>query len=162
MNQSIQDRFADLYSIQPEFVVRAPGRVNLIGEHTDYNDGFVFPAAIDFYVTIAGSPRADRQVRAYSVTYNQSTTFSLDDVQRSSEAPWSNYVRGVTSILHDEGRILTGANLLVEGTVPIGSGLSSSAAMEVASCLAFEAAGGFEIDKVKRALVCLRAEREFV
>src|SRR6266480_358453 len=91
---AITKRFADLYGITAQFVVRAPGRVNLIGEHTDYNDGFVFPAAIDYHVTIAGSVRPDRQVRAYAATFQESATFSLADLRSSETGAWINYVAG--------------------------------------------------------------------
>ena len=158
----LKSRFRELYGIEPEFSIRAPGRVNLIGEHTDYNDGFVFPAAIDFDVAIVGSRRKDRQVRAYSEHFSESSTFSLNDLQSSTDESWSNYVRGVAKILQMDGRELSGMNAVISGTVPIGSGLSSSAAIEVASCLAFETAGGFEVDAVDRALIGQRAEREFV
>src|ERR1043166_4094258 len=121
MNQidSIRDKFADLYGTQPAFVVRAPGRVNLIGEHTDYNDGFVFPAAIDFDVTIAGCPRTDRQVRAYSTTFSEPATFSIDSISRSTASSWINYVQGIAGILQDERLPLTGMNAVIHGTVPI-------------------------------------------
>ena len=160
--EHLSRRFREFYGVEPGFAVRAPGRVNLIGEHTDYNDGFVFPAAIDCDVAIVGTPRPDRQVRAFSEMYGESSTFSLDDLRPAEDAGWSNYIRGVASILQQEGRALQGMNCVVSGTVPIGSGLSSSAAMEVASCLAFEAAGGFEVKPVDRALIGQRAEREFV
>src|SRR5687768_8011505 len=159
---SLKVRFRELYGVDSEFSIRAPGRVNLIGEHTDYNDGFVFPAAIDFDVAIVGSRRSDRQVRLFSELFAESTTFSLDDLRPARDASWSNYIRGVATILRKEGRELSGMNAVVSGTVPIGSGLSSSAAIEVASCLAFEAAGGFVVDPVDRALIGQRAEREFV
>ncbi|MCC6729630.1 MAG: galactokinase [Chthonomonadales bacterium] len=159
---AVAARFADMYGGEPAFVVRAPGRVNLIGEHTDYNDGFVFPAAIDFDVVVAGSPRPDGQVRLYSDTFGESATFSLDAIARTDETPWSNYPRGVAQVLGQEGHALVGMNAVVAGNVPLGSGLSSSAAIEVASCLAYEAAGGFTIEPVQRALLCQRAEREFV
>lgn len=158
----IDRKYSEWFGGPAEFVVRAPGRVNLIGEHTDYNDGFVFPAAIDFDIRMAGSPRPDGQVRAYSATFDQMSTFSLAKIEPSKDEPWSNYIRGVAQILQAEGHTLRGMNVVVEGTVPISSGLSSSAAMEIASCLAFEAAGDFEIDPVKRALIGQRAEREFV
>lgn len=158
----LKARFNELFGGAAEFVVRAPGRVNLIGEHTDYNDGFVFPAAINYDIAIAGSRRNDRQVRADSLTFDRSTTFSLDSIESSPEETWSNYTRGVARILLDEGHDLKGLNAVIAGTVPIGSGLSSSAAMEVASCLAFETASGFELQRVKRALIGQRAEREFV
>jgi galactokinase len=158
----LRERYRELYGAAPEFVVRAPGRVNLIGEHTDYNDGFVFPCAIDYDITMAGSRRPDRQVRAYSLDFDQATTFSYDDITHSEDAPWSNYVRAVAYILQDEGHTLRGMNVVITGTVPISSGLSSSAAMEVCSCLALETAGGFDVGGVKRALIGQRAEREFV
>jgi galactokinase len=160
--QTITSTFEEHFGQPAEFVVRAPGRVNLIGEHTDYNDGFVFPCAIDFSITIAGRPRTDRIVRAWSLTYNQLTEFSLDRLEHSEDAAWSNYVRGVAFILQPEGHILKGMDIAIWGNVPLGSGLSSSAAMEVASCLAFEAAGGFHVEPVQRALISQRAEREFV
>src|SRR5260221_9212492 len=99
----LNEQFILLHSQPPQFIVRAPGRVNLIGEHTDYNDGFVFPAAIEYYVMIAGTARNDRQVRAYSLTYNQPTTFSINEIDRNSEATWSNYIRGVAQALIDTG-----------------------------------------------------------
>src|SRR5258708_26942434 len=108
--QEIESAFAEIFDGAPEFLVRAPGRVNLIGEHRDYNDGFVFPAAIDRDVMIAGSPRSDRQVRAYSSTFRQSDTFDLDHIEPSNDAPWSNYIRGVASILKNDSRALTGMN----------------------------------------------------
>ncbi len=161
MDTDIQQKFTELYDTPPVFVVRAPGRVNLIGEHTDYNDGFVFPAAINFDVTIAGAPRQDDQVRAYSTRYLVSDTFTLSDIQEREKGHWSNFIRGVAHVLRSEGYPLKGMNLVVHGTVPIASGLSSSAAMEIASCLAFETAGGFAIDPVQRALYCQRAEHAF-
>src|SRR5438874_6673227 len=122
----LQAKFRELYGVEPEFAVRAPGRVNLIGEHTDYNDGFVFPAAIDFDVAMVGARRPDRQVRLFSEVFSQSATFSLDDLHKSEESSWSNYVMGVASILKAQGLPLSGMNAVVSGTVPIGSGLSSS------------------------------------
>src|SRR5438034_458919 len=100
--EAVELNFKDLYGIHAEFVVRAPGRVNLIGEHTDYNDGFVFPAAIDYDVRIAGAARPDRQIRVYSVDFSESTTFSLDKIESVEAESWSNYIRGVASILVDE------------------------------------------------------------
>lgn len=101
-------------------------------------------------------------MRCFSALFDQSTTFSLDDLPRSEDASWSNYIRGVADILQGEGQALRGMNLVVTGTVPMGSGLSSSAAMETAACLAFETAAGFDLDPVNRALLCQRAEREYV
>jgi galactokinase len=159
--QDLRAKFNEMFGAPPEFEVRAPGRVNLIGEHTDYNDGFVFPAALDFEVRIAGSARADGQVRAVALNEDigaPTTTFSLHDLRRASDASWSNYMRSVAAALIRDGQRLSGMNAVVHGTVPIGSGLSSSAAMEMASSLAFESASGFTLDPVKRALLGQEAE----
>ena len=160
----IERRFGDLFGEPPEFIVRAPGRVNLIGEHTDYNDGFVFPAAIDRDVMIAGSPRRDRQVRTYALNFNQSSTFPLDNVQLASEGreKWSNYLRAMAWVFHQEGLGTQGMNCATMGNVPLGAGLSSSAALLVAGGLALCAAGRLELDPIRLALLAQRAEREFV
>ena len=160
----IENRFTELYGSSPEFVVRAPGRVNLIGEHTDYNDGFVFPAAIDRDMVIAGSVRQDRQVRVYALNFHQPSTFNLDEILHANEAreKWSNYLRATADIFHKEELPLRGMNLVTMGNVPLGAGLSSSAALLVASGLAFSVASGIQIDPVKLALMAQRAEREFV
>src|SRR5437763_168016 len=162
--EDLKRRFRELYSSPPEFVVRAPGRVNLIGEHTDYNDGFVFPAAIDRDVIIAGAVRRDRQVRAYALNFNQSSTFPVDNVKPATEGreKWSNYLRAMAWVFHKEGLGTQGMNCVTLGNVPLGAGLSSSAALLVASGLAFSAAAGLEIEPVRMALLAQKAEREFV
>ena len=95
--QEVRVKFEELYGGKAEFAVRAPGRVNLIGEHTDYNDGFVFPAAINHDVQIAFSRRNDRQVRAFALNFNQSSTFTLDNIEKANPGPerWSNYLRAM-------------------------------------------------------------------
>ena len=157
-------RFTELFGGAPEFIVRAPGRVNLIGEHTDYNDGFVFPAAIDRDVLIAGSARADQQVRAVALNFNQSSTFPLENVQAAGEGreKWSNYLRAMAWVFHKEGLGTRGMNCVTLGNVPLGAGLSSSAALLVASGLAFSAVAGLEIEPVRLALLAQKGEREFV
>ncbi len=157
-------KYTELFGSPPTILVRAPGRVNLIGEHTDYNDGFVFPAAIEREVVMAGSVRTDNQVRIYALNFNQSSTFSLSEIQPAVEGRerWSNYIRAMAFILQSENIPIFGMNLVVLGDVPLGSGLSSSAAMLVAASLAFTASTNTTIDPVKRALLAQRAEREFV
>lgn len=150
------------FSRTPAFLARAPGRVNLIGEHTDYNDGYVFPAAIPHSVVLAVAPRNDQHVRLYSVKFENASEFDLDSITHDKNRPWSDYVRGVAHVLQSTGHALRGLDAVVTGDVPVASGLSSSAAFEVASCLAFEHASGFELDPKERALLCQRAEREFV
>ncbi len=95
----IEEAFQRIYGLPPEVVVRAPGRVNLIGEHTDYNDGFVLPAAIDRTINYAGRRRSDRRVRAYSDDFQASVDFDLDDIQKDSKNTWSNFLRGVSRFL---------------------------------------------------------------
>src|SRR5262249_22439778 len=141
---------------------RAPGRVNLIGEHTDYNEGYVLPMAINREVLFAVRPRLDREVRLYSLNFQAESSFSLDRLEPDPEPTWSNYVRGVAQQLEREGLALTGMEGVVEGNVPIASGLSSSAAMEVAALTAFQALAGWELDGARAALLCQRAENEFM
>ncbi len=162
--EEMYHKFAELYGTSPDLIVRAPGRVNLIGEHTDYNDGFVFPAAIDRDVMAAASLRSDSQIRVFALNFNQSSTFSLDGVQPATDARerWSNYLRAMAWIMKDEGYETPGLNVALLGNVPLGAGLSSSAAMLVACGHAFAAAAGVQIDPVKIALLAQRAEREFV
>ncbi len=112
-------------------VSRAPGRVNLIGEHTDYNDGFVMPAALEFATLTAVSPRPDRRLRVYSMIMDETREFDLDSAPASATGDWSDYILGVALILEKSGRRLSGADLVVWTDVPIGAGLSSSAALEV-------------------------------
>ena len=141
---------------------RAPGRVNLIGEHTDYNDGFVMPAAIDFYTWAKISPREDRKLQIRSENYDDEIEVDLDDPNITRRGRWSDYPVGVAVMLERAGYRLHGARLEIRGEVPIGSGLSSSAAIEVATACALTAISGIEIDKRELALLCRRAENEFV
>ncbi len=154
--------FQRLYDADPQLLVAAPGRVNLIGEHTDYNDGFVLPVAIDRHVVLAASPRRDRYVQLYAADFDQACTFSLDDIEHDSGTRWSNYERGVAWALQEAGYELPGLDIVLSSNVPIGSGLSSSAAIEVATAFAFQLAGNLPLDGVQRALLCQKAENEFV
>ncbi len=143
-------------------VFRAPGRVNLIGEHTDYNDGFVMPAAIGFSTTVSVTPRADRTISVFSENFRESFEFDLNDHNAKPLTHWGDYVRGVAIMLELAGNHLNGATLRVKGEVPIGSGLSSSAAIEVATALALLENSGLSLDRVELARICQRAEHEFV
>src|SRR5580698_9339649 len=147
-------RYRELYGVSPEFIVRAPGRVNLIGEHTDYNDGFVFPAAIDKDVMVAAGLRNDGQMRAFAVNFNQSSTFTLEGIQPATDGRerWSNYLRAMAWIFHEEGFAARGMNVALLGNVPLGAGLSSSAAMLVACGMMLASANGHELEPVKLAL----------
>lgn len=154
--------FRNAYGTLPEVVVAAPGRVNIIGEHTDYNEGFVLPAAINRHVVLAASRRNDRLMRVRALDFDDTVEFSLDDGQRQTVSKWSNYQRGVAWALASEGYSLPGMNVALTSDVPIGSGLSSSAAIELATCAAFQELGNLEVDGVRRALICQKAENDFV
>ena len=153
--------FRELYG-EPARVYRAPGRVNLIGEHTDYNDGFVMPAAIGFCTRAAIAPRSDRKLVVRSENFCEQLEFNLDELPDKGSGLWSDYVVGVAKTLSHSGSNLIGANLLVEGDVPQGAGLSSSASLEVAVGYALLDQAGEAIDLTKLALLCQRAENEFV
>ncbi len=154
--------FRRQFGASPTHCARAPGRVNLIGEHTDYNDGFVLPMAVDRHIWVAFAPRDDRRARLWSVDFGQGSAFGLDAIARDPSAPWSDYVRGVAWALTEKGIALRGMDAAIHGTVPIGAGLSSSAALEVAAALAFLASSGESVPLPDLALACQRAENEFV
>src|SRR4051794_17474527 len=157
-----QQEFTARLGGTPTIAVRAPGRVNLIGEHTDYNEGFVLPMAIDFQVVCLAAPRADRQVRLYSREYNEDATFDLDDPQPSPTQRWRNYVQGIAWTLEQQGARLTGMDALITGNVPQGAGLSSSAAIEMATGYTFLRLSGVEPDRVALALAGQAAENRFL
>ncbi len=143
-------------------VYRAPGRVNLIGEHTDYNDGFVMPVAIDRYTQVAIKPRDDRKLCIHSQNFSEGIEFNLDQQKPRERGHWSDYVLGVAVVLGQAGYALRGADLTIQSNVPIGAGLSSSAAIEVATALAMLENSDLELDRVQIAKLCQRAENEFV
>ena len=145
-----------------ERVFRAPGRVNLIGEHTDYNDGFVLPTAIDFSTWVRLTPLAEKRLEIFSENFDEQITIPLDDSNLTPHDHWSDYVVGVAVVLQQAGYSLRGAQLKIRGEVPIGSGLSSSAALEVATACALVANSNLNIDRVELAKICRRAENEFV
>ena len=153
--------FKDRFGSEPQ-VYRAPGRVNLIGEHTDYNDGFVLPAALDLATYAAIAPRGDRTLRVHSLLMDETVSFDLDDAEPKPRKDWSDYVRGVAVVFESAGHRLAGADLLIDGDVPLGAGLSSSAAIEVATGYALLGNSGLKVDPTRLALACQKAENEFV
>ena len=153
--------FAAQHGRQPRLIAEAPGRVNLIGEHTDYNGGFVLPVAIDRTIAVAAAPREDNRVLAHSVDHDQRDDFSLDGARRHPMGGWRNYVRGVLWALLDSQLPLSGVDLSISGDVPQGAGLSSSAALELALAGAICAASGVEISPREMALLCQRAEHMY-
>jgi galactokinase len=159
---AIREDFQQRYGIHPRLIVRAPGRVNLIGEHTDYNDGFVFPVAIDRATYIAARPRDDKHIHVIAADLADQDEFSLDTIDHSVDHPWSNYIRGVLKGLIVAGHTLGGANLLIRSDVPRGSGLSSSAALEVATGYTFQVLNRLNLLGEELALLAQGAENSFV
>ncbi len=164
----LQQRFLSIFGEAPAsassrmHVVRAPGRVNLIGEHTDYNEGFVFPMAIEPEVRIACRSRPDAMVRLASTVFpDQIVEFSVQKKIERGEPAWANYSRGVAAELAAAGIPLVGMDALIANTLPVGGGLSSSAAVEVATALAFLTLAGLEMDRSRLALLCQKAEHDF-
>jgi len=153
--------FARKFHAQPSWVVSAPGRVNLIGEHTDYNDGYVFPAAINRYVAVAANRRHDRTLHAFSENLHSGFRAPLDDLDPSRSPAWGAYLKGVAHFLEQAGIVLPGANVLIQGTIPRGAGLSSSAALEVALAQALLAAAGARLEPLEVIRIAQRAEHEF-
>jgi galactokinase len=160
--QQIRGRFRDRFEGDAAGVYRAPGRVNLIGEHTDYNDGLVLPAAIEFSCWVAASARDDRRLVLHSENFEQSVEADLDELKPPGSHQWQAYPLGVAWALEQSGRSVRGANLYIAGDVPLGAGLSSSAAIEVATGYALLEMAGFAVDRKELALLSQKAENEFV
>jgi galactokinase len=154
---TFQARFGSAASIY-----RAPGRVNLIGEHTDYNDGFVLPAAIEFYCWVAVAPRRDRKLVIHSENFNETVEEAIDSLTPLAKKHWANYPLGVAWALRQAEKPLAGANVYLTGEVPLGAGLSSSAAVEVATGLALLNERGQTVERKELAQLCQKAENEFV
>src|SRR6266496_611241 len=126
----LKRRFLELFGVEP-FIAAAPGRVNLIGEHTDYNEGFVLPAAIDKYVFAAASKRNDDKIVLHSAQFNEQFELNPEDI-RPVKGRWTNYIVGVVDQLIRRDYLIGGFNMLIHGEVPVGAGVSSSAAVECA------------------------------
>lgn len=154
LKEKTQTLFADAFGYPASHVIQAPGRVNLIGEHTDYNDGFVLPCAIDYKTVISCAPRGNRTVRVIAADYdNQTDEFSLDAPIISHDTQqWSNYVRGVVKHLQQRNSHFGGADLVISGNVPQGAGLSSSASLEVAVGTVFQQLYHLPLDGAQIAL----------
>jgi galactokinase len=157
----VVDAFRARYGCAPTWIARAPGRVNLIGEHTDYNDGFVLPLAIERAVWIALRPLGDRRVVAHSLDFEETAEFDLDGLERGGEG-WSEYLKGTAWALEQGAHHLQGWEGVLASDVPIGAGLSSSAALELATARAFSAVSGFPWDPPEMARLAQRAENGWV
>lgn len=154
--------FRRRFGSSPMVVTCSPGRVNLLGEHTDYNEGFVLPIAIDLNILLAARPRPDRTVTVCSLNLDEAATFSLDDVPARPPQRWAAYVQGVAWALTDAGHTLPGLDAVLHSTVPMGGGLSSSAALELAFAWTWNEVGELGLPRRNLALLCQRAEVEFV
>jgi galactokinase len=153
--------FEKIHGHGPRLAATAPGRVNLIGEHTDYNDGFVLPMTIERQTLFLGEPTDDQDVTLHSLTTGETASFSLRGGVQRGEPAWSNYVRGVVAGFQRLKIPLTGFNAVIDSDVPLGGGLSSSAALEVSAATLLEALTGRQLAPVEKALLCQQAEHEF-
>jgi galactokinase len=155
------DLFVKCFGTLPACTVVCPGRVNLMGEHTDYNDGFVLPMAIERHLVIAAGRSADRQITLHNVTTGDTASFPLKGNVERGDPPWSNYVRGVVAGFQEKGHPLFGFNAVIDSSLPYGGGLASSAALAVATATLLEQLGKKPLDPVAKALLCQRAEHGF-
>lgn len=161
--QLVSREFVARFGRPPTLWAQAPGRVDLMGSHTDYNQGYVLTMAIDRTTWLAARPRADRQVVIHSLNLKGGGAFNLDNITRDPAWPWTNYVRGVAAALQSHGLPLHGFDGLIHSTIPFGSGLSSSAAIEVVTAVMFTMlAGNLSLNPVQMARLCQKAENEFV
>ncbi|MDO5554575.1 MAG: galactokinase [Planctomycetia bacterium] len=164
---SLQDEtiseYKQIYGREPEFLIQAPGRVNLIGEHTDYNDGFVFPLAIERCTMIAASRRSGKTGQVWASLFGESAELAVSGpIDPKDSHGWSAYVQGAIACMLEEGVEAPGFDAVIRANVPLGGGLSSSASLEVATATLMEAMSGTTIDPVKKALACQKAEHVFV
>jgi len=162
LGKEVAAKFAQVYGRPPQWIAAAPGRVNVIGEHTDYNDGFVFPMAIDRYTVIAAAPAAGRRIQLYSTNGNQAATIDLSQpLKPAPKGTWYNYPLGVIAGFAARGIKIPGFDALIHSTVPLGGGLSSSAALEVSTATLLESITGTKLDPVDKALLCQKAEHDY-
>ncbi|MCD9188608.1 MAG: galactokinase [Pyrinomonadaceae bacterium] len=157
----LSEKFTELYNREPR-IFRAPGRVNLIGEHTDYNGGFVLPMAIDRETAMAIAERSDRKIRVHTVNFGETAEFDLDEEKPLRKGFWLNFIEGVARILERNSVKLKGADIILWSDVPTGAGLSSSAALETVTGLALSETAGFSVDRTLLAKIGQQTEHEFV
>lgn len=162
MEQRVVSLFQERFQSTPHVVASAPGRVNVIGEHTDYNEGFVLPAAIDRFAAVAASPRTDQMLVLHSENVRTCVKAPLHDLLPMRSSSWANYLKGVAAMLLRAGYQVRGANITVHGNVPRGAGLSSSAALEMATAFAIRALNDLSVTDEQLITLCQKAEQNFV
>lgn len=163
MQSTLQLAFQQYYGLTPSYITRAPGRVNLIGEHTDYNDGYVLPMAIDRHIWIVAHPRDDNAINIYSLDFDKVASFSTNNLKRTNLPAWTSHVRGVWYLLQEQDIFVPGADILIHGDVPMGAGLSSSAALEVALIeMALILANNTSFSQKAKALLGVEVEHQFI
>jgi galactokinase len=157
----VAQRFVTCFDEPAALIAAAPGRVNLIGEHTDYNDGFVMPMAIERHTVIAGSPTTEPQAILHSTTTGDTVAVNLQEPPKRGTPGFANYIRGVIAGFQELNVPLSGFSAVVDSDIPLGCGLSSSAALEVALATFLEALTGHRLDPIQKALLCQKAENDF-
>jgi galactokinase len=162
LKATVKAAFKERYGTGPSHIAHAPGRVNIIGEHTDYNEGFVLPAAMDKAIYIAAKARNDDTVNIKSLDYNGEASFTLGQLKEASLPDWTSYPRGALWVLKDKGHKLQGMDLLISGNVPLGGGFSSSAAIEVAMFETAAALFDIELTQTQKALLGVEVEHRFI
>jgi galactokinase len=162
LTEQAKELFFQTFAGQPEVAVMAPGRVNLIGEHTDYNQGFVLPMAVDRGIAIAGRRRKDHKITLFSADYQEEEEFSLEAIRHDISRPWANYFKGVLLLLKQNGMTLGGCEAVIKGDLPQGGGLSSSAALEVASAAFLQKIFGLDLPDLDLVRLAQDAENSFV
>ncbi len=156
----LKNRFKEVFGVEPQLLAKSPGRINIIGEHTDYNDGFVLPTAIDKAIYVAVSKREDNCIHLFAEDFNQGFETDLKDI-KPSEVAWANYILGVVHQIQERGKIISGFNLYLDGDVPLGAGLSSSAAVECAVGFALNELFGLSFDRKDIARIGQLAEHTY-
>ena len=164
IRENVMTSFKETFKGSPAFIVRAPGRANLIGEHTDYNDGFVMPLAVDRAVWLAVSPRTDARITVKSLDFNsQQATFHTNELEDHTLPHWSKHVRGAYWLLQQDGKNIPGANIVIGGDIPMGAGMSSSAAIGVGVIeMVLALVGDTSRSQTEKALMAVEIEHQYM
>jgi len=160
-NKNVTDRFKEIFGYSPDVTAKSPGRINIIGEHTDYNEGFVLPAAIDKYTFASVTSRKDDEINLYAELFDEKISFKLSEIKPLPNSSWANYILGVVHYIQDKGHKLSGFDMYVDGDVPFGAGVSSSASLECAVAIALNETFSLGISDWELAKIAQSAEHTF-